>query len=95
MCFRPVGRLLLCHSLQPMIIRRDLLSLVQYIRCNVDNGAPFGDAFDMGDDPTMVDQYGFDQSQDRPPNGTHGGGGGSNWPLSGETALHLRHVHTL
>lgn len=56
-----------------------------------DNGAPFGDAFDMGDDPLMLQlpqfQTHFSGKADRPPTGSgvplHGGGGGSNAPLSG------------
>ena len=52
-----------------------------------DNGAPFSDAFDMGDDPAMI-QY-MDPSKPRPPNpsmgpnGRCGTGGGSNYPMNG------------
>ena len=43
-----------------------------------DNGAPFGDAFE---EPPYL----WDASRpSRPPNGTHGGGGGSNWPSVNE-----------
>jgi arylsulfatase A-like enzyme len=61
-----------------------------------DNGAPYGAAFDQGDDPAMMDALGMQTrgpprtapGPDRPPSGgngthTHGGGGGSNYPLSG------------
>ena len=59
------------------------------------NAAPYGAAFDTGDDPRMVDALGMQTREenhnagpDRPPsggNGTHphGGGGGSNYPFSG------------
>lgn len=47
-------------------------------------GAPYETAFDTGDDPAMIEvlRYGM-ASPSRPPNGTHGKGGGSNYPLSG------------
>eukprot|EP00040_Diaphanoeca_grandis_P003956 m.26502 g.26502 ORF g.26502 m.26502 type:complete len:512 (+) comp15428_c0_seq1:208-1743(+) len=48
-----------------------------------DNGAPYGDAFSDGDDPAMITQMGFSPTKQRPPAGVHGGGGGSNVPLSG------------
>lgn len=48
-----------------------------------DNGAPYGDAFSAGDDPAMIEALGFSDEPSRPPAGMHGGGGGSNWPLSG------------
>ena len=61
-----------------------------------DNGAPYGAAFDTGDDPAMMDALGmqtregphYSAGPDRPPSGgngthTHGGGGGSNYPFSG------------
>ncbi len=63
-----------------------------------DNGAPYGAAFDTGDDPAMMDALGMQTREgphynagpvpERPPSGgngthTHGGGGGSNYPFSG------------
>jgi len=49
-----------------------------------DNGAPYTEAFDAGDDPAMIDALRYGPgSPPRPPNGTHGSGGGSNYPLSG------------
>lgn len=59
-----------------------------------DNGAPYGGAFDMGDDPAMIKAMGFDipvppGKKTRPPApnagpmGLNGDGGGSNWPYTG------------
>eukprot|EP00051_Salpingoeca_urceolata_P028091 m.484938 g.484938 ORF g.484938 m.484938 type:complete len:538 (-) comp23603_c0_seq1:252-1865(-) len=60
------------------------------IAFTADNGAPYADAFSMGDEPEMVEamQLGYRPLSSkpkpvRPPPGPHGQGGGSNSPLSG------------
>jgi hypothetical protein len=49
-----------------------------------DNGAPYAAAFDLGDDPAMIEGLKMDPHKVRPPNGTHGPGA---WMVLARTDL--------